>query len=618
VLAGERGPDGDELGEGPLEDDPSAVVPGARTEVDDPVGVRHHGLVVLDHDHRPARVDDPVEQGELLAAELRGSVSDVVALRQAVAGRRGVYIAALGLIAAVLIVVAAAAPRAQSWLAGTGASAIFVLLGLAAGFVHRVHSGLRTLRTAATEISATLERNRDADPEVRTALGKLREAESRQVVLQAQHDKVVERVGELGRQLAELAPGQRLSRFVEERAESEDYRRHLGVISTVRKDFEHLVELLKDWRDEGGAQGKVQIDRIVLYIDDLDRCSSRQVVEVLQAVHLLLALDLFVVVVGVDPRWLLRALQREYDKLLTGEEGEWQASPQDYLEKIFNIPFTLPKMNTVSFGTLLRSFAGDNGAAPTARDGLPGADATNGAIQEQPEVAPDRGAELPTAPEVDFVAEERSEAAAATAGAAEIPILPLTPPELDLLTALAPLVGTPREAKRLVNLYRIVRSTRDLSAASRFLGDETTAGEYQAVIILLGLLSGHSRLLESLLAAPAKPQLKPALGGGLVHRPRTSSWGVFAAGIEPRTAGKGWENDIVGALPDEEVRLWQDLHRGLAEATKLVTLHNLDAFQSWAPRIARFSFLLSPSLAEPVPAAAENGAGKRSAAPSLS
>ena len=30
---------------------PAAVVTGARTEVDDPVGVRHHGQVMLDHDH---------------------------------------------------------------------------------------------------------------------------------------------------------------------------------------------------------------------------------------------------------------------------------------------------------------------------------------------------------------------------------------------------------------------------------------------------------------------------------------------------------------------------------------------------------------------------------------
>jgi hypothetical protein len=36
------------------------------------------------------------------------------------------------------------------------------------------------------------------------------------------------------------------------------------------------------------------IDRIVLYVDDLDRCPPPRVVEVLEAVHLLLAGRLFV------------------------------------------------------------------------------------------------------------------------------------------------------------------------------------------------------------------------------------------------------------------------------------------------------------------------------------
>ena len=50
----------------PSNDDPPAVVAGARPEVDDPVGVRHHGLVVLDHDDRLAGVDQAVEQAEQL------------------------------------------------------------------------------------------------------------------------------------------------------------------------------------------------------------------------------------------------------------------------------------------------------------------------------------------------------------------------------------------------------------------------------------------------------------------------------------------------------------------------------------------------------------------------
>src|ERR687897_3364528 len=66
VLAGEGGAGGDEVGGGALEDDPAAVVAGAGTEVDDPVGVRHDRLVVLDDDDRLAGVDEPVEQAEKL------------------------------------------------------------------------------------------------------------------------------------------------------------------------------------------------------------------------------------------------------------------------------------------------------------------------------------------------------------------------------------------------------------------------------------------------------------------------------------------------------------------------------------------------------------------------
>ena len=49
-----------------LEDDAAAVVAGAGTEVDDPVGVSHHRLVVFDHDDRFACVDEAVEQAEQL------------------------------------------------------------------------------------------------------------------------------------------------------------------------------------------------------------------------------------------------------------------------------------------------------------------------------------------------------------------------------------------------------------------------------------------------------------------------------------------------------------------------------------------------------------------------
>lgn len=52
VLAGEGGAGADERCGSALEDHPTAVVSSSGTEIDDPVGMGHNGLVMLDHDDR--------------------------------------------------------------------------------------------------------------------------------------------------------------------------------------------------------------------------------------------------------------------------------------------------------------------------------------------------------------------------------------------------------------------------------------------------------------------------------------------------------------------------------------------------------------------------------------
>ena len=116
-------------------------------------------------------------------------------------------------------------------------------------------------------------------------------------------------------------------------------------MTQIREDFQHMAQLLvpdpnmpprqprgadatragapglkeggSDATDVDAANDTLPaIDRIVLYIDDLDRCPPRRVVEMLEAIHLLLAVRLFVVVVAVDPRWLLRAIAVHYRDML--------------------------------------------------------------------------------------------------------------------------------------------------------------------------------------------------------------------------------------------------------------------------------------------------------------
>ena len=93
---------------------------------------------------------------------------------------------------------------------------------------------------------------------------------------------------------------------------STDYRQMLGTAALIQRDFDALSKLIDEQNegvlrtDEGGKPPAPEtLNRIILYIDDLDRCDPERVIDVLQAVHLLLAFPLFVVVVAVDSVGLL-------------------------------------------------------------------------------------------------------------------------------------------------------------------------------------------------------------------------------------------------------------------------------------------------------------------------
>jgi Protein kinase domain/KAP family P-loop domain len=172
-------------------------------------------------------------------------------------------------------------------------------------------------------------------------------------------------------EIAEIQSGHRIRDFIAARAGSSDYQRNLGLISVVRRDLARLSRLVSHPSHDSEA-----IDRVVLYIDDLDRCPAERVAEVLQAVHLLLAFPLFIVVVGADVQWLLRSLELHYAELIATERApeveqdpelalHWSATPQNYLDKIFQIPFSLRPMGPAGFDRLIRSTA--DAANPAAR-----------------------------------------------------------------------------------------------------------------------------------------------------------------------------------------------------------------------------------------------------------
>lgn len=197
----------------------------------------------------------------------------------------------------------------------------------------------------------------------------------------------------------------RLLKFVRARAADQSYARHLGLVATIRKDFEELsdliaaaglnelprsgdlglrtddnasyqdrvealisfaseegtnllhgeeVEKLRRTAETNSLDSSETLDRIVLYIDDLDRCQPDKVAEVLQAVHLLLSFKLFVVFVAVDIRWVGKALEEHYPMLAQTDSPGGSARAQDYLEKIFQVPYWVRPMTEEAGESFIR------------------------------------------------------------------------------------------------------------------------------------------------------------------------------------------------------------------------------------------------------------------------
>jgi len=139
-----------------------------------------------------------------------------------------------------------------------------------------------------------------------------------------------------------VAQGQSLHDIIISRLESSEYEMSLGVVHQAQKDLKRLSDSLWSLSDREEEmrfpRGK---PRIVLFIDDLDRCDCKTVSQVIEALELLLKFDLFVAVVSMDLRYVTSSLERYHNQILTHGTA---ISGLRFIEKIIQIFYNVPKM----------------------------------------------------------------------------------------------------------------------------------------------------------------------------------------------------------------------------------------------------------------------------------
>ncbi|MFF5381112.1 KAP family P-loop NTPase fold protein [Pedobacter suwonensis] len=111
----------------------------------------------------------------------------------------------------------------------------------------------------------------------------------------------------------------------------EEDKKSINAVAEFRKDFSELLE----------ATG---FKRLVVIIDDLDRCSPERIIENLEAIKLFLNVPKTAFIIGADPRIVKYAIEHKYKNNKEIEE-ENNRIVIDYLEKLIQLPYSLPRLS---------------------------------------------------------------------------------------------------------------------------------------------------------------------------------------------------------------------------------------------------------------------------------
>ena len=189
-------------------------------------------------------------------------------------------------------------------------------------------------------------------------------------------------------------------------------------IQNLRKDFEEML-------------AEAKISRLVVVIDDLDRCSPDTIIPTLEAIKLFLFVQKTAFIIGADEELVRYAVRRRFPEL----PGDRREVGRDYLEKLIQFPIRIPALGHAeveSYMTLL---------FVTGNEELPGV---------QKALARKKAAEANTG------ALTTSSFNVAVAREMLKPLPQTLEDDLSMVERVAPLLGTimngnPRQCKRFLN-----------------------------------------------------------------------------------------------------------------------------------------------------------------------
>jgi len=233
-----------------------------------------------------------------------------------------------------------------------------------------------------------------------------------------------------------------------------NYKEKVGFLSKFEMDFAKIVELATN---NGFGWKK---SKLIIFVDDLDRCEPPKSADIIEAVNLFLDAEGCVFVVGMDSESVSKSIEVKYKDLFTrmkAENAGVVSLGRAFLEKIVQVPFTVPRATPIQILNMVEDTFGANtfkGIA-IAQPETKSADETSGKVQDQKsEVTLQTSGPVESNPEQKTItdepkADEKPDEKFDPASFARAEVRQAIRLGTDLLSE------NPRQVKTFINLFRL-------------------------------------------------------------------------------------------------------------------------------------------------------------------
>lgn len=136
-----------------------------------------------------------------------------------------------------------------------------------------------------------------------------------------------------------------LSILINESAKKDDTEMITKIKENIKNEINEnsIRNDIKEFREKFDALLEAtKIDKLIIFIDELDRCSPDTILSTLEAIRLFLFTGNTVFIIGADERQIAYAVKNKF-KEIKGQEID---IGKEYLEKLIQYPIRIPRLNS--------------------------------------------------------------------------------------------------------------------------------------------------------------------------------------------------------------------------------------------------------------------------------